>query len=249
MATPSISAIVPTWNEALWLPSLLARLEAQAAITEIIVADNGSDDATADIARSRGCVVVGGGLPAVGKNAGATVAKGEVLLFVDADVAVGADNIAYLQDRFSDPAGNLVYFRLIPRHTRSAFRIQNAYLFLDTVARVASRWNRPGLSAPLIAVRPAVFREVGGFDESVRAAEDSELIGRVARMKGGVHYARQPPLEVSARRLFVEGPSYPAKSVLWATLRLLGLKSSVFSYRWAKYPAHLAAEDPIIDAS
>ncbi|HET9733210.1 MAG TPA: glycosyltransferase [Acidimicrobiales bacterium] len=247
MSRPSISAIVPTWNEERWLPSLLTRLQSQADVGEIIVADNESDDNTAVIARSRGCAVVKGGLPAVGKNAGARAATGEVLLFVDADVGVGNENVAYLHARFSDPSCNLVYFRLLPHASTRSTRARNAYRFLDSVARTASRFNRPGLSAPLIAVRAEIFHRVGGFDEGISAAEDAEFIGRVARVTGGVEYARHPPLEISARRLSVEGSSYAAKSVLWATLRIFGSKASVFGYRWARYPAEVAAADPITD--
>ena len=44
-----------------------------------------SKDATVDIAKQYGCVVVPGGLPAKGRNSGARVAKGEILFFLDAD--------------------------------------------------------------------------------------------------------------------------------------------------------------------
>ena len=107
MPPPSISAVIPTWNEAPWLPSVLARLKSHPAIFEIIVADNDSEDDTAAIARSRGFLVVPGGLPGVGRNAGAKVAKGEVLLFLDADVGIADSNIKHLQQRFSDPDCNL----------------------------------------------------------------------------------------------------------------------------------------------
>ena len=247
MPPPSISAIIPTWNEAPWLPSVLARLKSQTGISEIIVADNDSEDDTADIARSSGCEVVRGGRPGVGRNAGARVAQGEVLLFLDADVGISAANIEHIKERFSDSTCNLVYFRLAPRATKRRFWIRQSYFFLDSVARIASRFNRPGLSAPLIAVRAEVFRELNGFDEAVTAAEDAEFIGRVARLKSGVEYVRTPTLAISARRLFVEGPLYQTKALLWTVLRLSGSKASGVGYRWKKYPAQVAANDPIID--
>lgn len=247
MPPPSISAIIPTWNEAPWLPSVLARLESQPAITEIIVADNDSEDDTAAIARSRGCAVVRGGRPGVGRNAGAEAAHGEVLLFLDADVGIAAVNIEHIQERFSESACNLVYFRLAPQALKRKLWIRQSYFFLDSVARIASRFNRPGLSAPLIAVRAEVFRELNGFDEAVTAAEDAEFIGRVARLKGGVEYARTPTLAISARRLFIEGPLYQTKALLWTALRLSGSKASGPGYRWKQYPARVAANDPIID--
>jgi len=83
----TVSIIIPTLNEAVLLPALLDALRAQTHTPEeIIVADAGSSDDTVEIARRTGCRVVLGGRPAVGRNAGAEVARGDVLLFLDADV-------------------------------------------------------------------------------------------------------------------------------------------------------------------
>jgi len=70
--TPRLSVIIPTLNEAGYLPLLLEALAAQTRpADEIIVADAGSVDGTAELARRRGARVVHGGTPAVGRNAGA----------------------------------------------------------------------------------------------------------------------------------------------------------------------------------
>lgn len=68
------------------MPILLRRLKEQTEIGEIIVADGASSDATIQIARENGALVVEG---AVGRgaqqNAGAAVATGEILWFLHAD--------------------------------------------------------------------------------------------------------------------------------------------------------------------
>ena len=70
--TPRLSAIIPTLNEAVYLPLLLEALAAQTRpADEIIVADAGSADGTVELACRRGARVVRGGTPAVGRNAGA----------------------------------------------------------------------------------------------------------------------------------------------------------------------------------
>src|SRR5256885_16577902 len=59
--TGSVSVIVPTWNEAKYLPALLASLTNQTrAPLEIVVADSGSTDGTQDLAEARGAFVVEG---------------------------------------------------------------------------------------------------------------------------------------------------------------------------------------------
>ena len=82
----SISVITPTFNEAAHLPRLLKRLKQMPNIAQIIVADGGSTDATTQIARAAGALVVEG---ARGRgpqqNAGAHSATGDVLWFLHAD--------------------------------------------------------------------------------------------------------------------------------------------------------------------
>lgn len=53
---------------------------------EIIRTDAGSKDKTVEIAKNYGCKIIPGGLPSKGRNEGAKVAKGDLLLFLDADL-------------------------------------------------------------------------------------------------------------------------------------------------------------------
>lgn len=77
-----LSIIIPTFNEEKYLPILFESLQKQTFNNfEIIVADNNSTDATRSIALAAGARVVGGGLPAGGRNMGAKFAQGEWLLF------------------------------------------------------------------------------------------------------------------------------------------------------------------------
>ncbi len=93
-AQPRISLVIPAYNEAKLLPRLLdtvdvarERFRHGADAVEVIVADNLSTDATAAIARERGCTVVTEEKRCIAavRNRGATAARGELLAFVDAD--------------------------------------------------------------------------------------------------------------------------------------------------------------------
>ncbi|MDO9556149.1 MAG: glycosyltransferase, partial [Coriobacteriia bacterium] len=97
----AVSVIVPTLNEAGRLAHLLEALRMQTLPPqEVIVADAGSSDGTAELAHRAGCRVVEGGRPAVGRNYGAAAATCDVLLFLDADVVPSADFIERALDEF-----------------------------------------------------------------------------------------------------------------------------------------------------
>ena len=89
-----LTIIIPAKNEAGMLPKLLNSLckqdYAEMAETRVLVADAGSTDGTVEVALSfRGRLqleVIPGGLPSVGRNAGARLATTKYVLFLDADV-------------------------------------------------------------------------------------------------------------------------------------------------------------------
>ena len=69
-----LSIIIPTYNEEEYLPVLLESIKEQSFDDyEVIVADANSTDKTREIAKEYGCIVVDGGLPAVGRNNGARI--------------------------------------------------------------------------------------------------------------------------------------------------------------------------------
>ena len=81
-----ISVVIPTLNEALELPETLARLRALSAVSEVIVADGGSVDRTADLAQAAGARLV---IAPRGRGnqlrAGAAMATGEAILLLHSD--------------------------------------------------------------------------------------------------------------------------------------------------------------------
>src|SRR5215472_15682740 len=94
MHTMRVSIIVPAFNEERLIGGSLARVnEAKPAIeakhwdTELIVCDNNSTDATAELARAAGAKVVFEPVNQIARarNRGATAATGDWLIFIDAD--------------------------------------------------------------------------------------------------------------------------------------------------------------------
>ncbi|MCH7996047.1 MAG: glycosyltransferase, partial [Planctomycetes bacterium] len=97
-----LSIIIPAYNEEKLIKrcvtSVFAAVRAvgdKAADTEVIVADNKSTDATADIARSSGALVVHEPIQQIARarNAGAAAAGGDWFLFIDGDSILHADTL------------------------------------------------------------------------------------------------------------------------------------------------------------
>src|SRR2546427_10482676 len=103
---PRISVLVPTWNEAKYLPGLFESLKHQTIPPdEVLVADSGSSDGTPKVARKAGAIVVEGERrgPGEGRNRGARKATGEVLVFVDADCVLPPNLLEAVFLALADP--------------------------------------------------------------------------------------------------------------------------------------------------
>ena len=199
------SIVVPAYNEEEYLENTLTRLkEAMNAISlngEIIVADNNSTDGTAEIARNMGATVVFEPINQISRarNAGAKLAKGRYLVFVDADTIAPP---ALLQTALN--------------HLESDKCVGGgATVATDTevpfMVRVAlGYWNLLSRSFRLAAgcfmyARRDDFEAIGGFSESVYATEEIWLsiglrrLGRKSKRKFCI--INEPKVISSGRKL------------------------------------------------
>ena len=172
---PEVSLLIAARNEAAAMPSKLANLAAldyPRDRLEIIVASDGSTDATndlvADDARRTGSNVRLLALPAGGKaaalNAAAAVARGEVLVFSDANSLFRADAIRKLVRPLADRdvggvAGNQVY-SLDGIDGEAAG--ERGYWRLDTLLKEfeSRAGNAIGGTGAIYAIRRALFRPI-----------------------------------------------------------------------------------------
>jgi GT2 family glycosyltransferase len=183
-----LSAIVPVHDGGDDLRRCLAGLAAGTrAPDEIIVVDDGSSDGSAALAAEAGARVlrVAGGPrgPAHARNRGAEAARGEVLVFVDADVVVHADAVARMEAVLTaepDVAALFGSYDDEPPARRLAGRYKNLlhhYVHHHGRREAGTFWAGCG------AVRRAAFVAAGGFDESYArpSIEDIELGVRLRR--------------------------------------------------------------------
>lgn len=140
--------------------------------------DDGSTDSSGDAARALGVrVIETGGRrgPSFARNLGARAAGGELLLFLDADVAIHEGTLAGIADRFEREAdldaliGSYDDEPSSPDFLSQYRNIQHCYVHRQAGRLASTFWTACG------AVRRDVFMAHGGFDENRRAIEDIEF--------------------------------------------------------------------------
>ncbi len=194
-AAAAVSVVIPARNEAQSLPALLRSLRAQTfAPIQIIVVDDHSTDATAHIAAAGGATVVHSAeVPQgwLGKPwacaQGAALARGNVLVFLDADTIASPDLLRHLVLMVLRVRGLV---SLAPYHeVRRAYELASALFNLVAVIGVGAsslRSNAPvtGAFGPCLAIRAADYAAIGGHG-AVRGA----LLDDVALARGCVAHA------------------------------------------------------------
>lgn len=183
---PKISLVIPAWNEAALLPRLLDSVEAarahwiesggQAQDIEVIVADNSSTDATADIARERGCLVapVEKRVIAASRNGGAALAHGELLCFVDADSVLHPECFLAIAKAMADP-------RAVGGATGVTVDRWSLGIALVFALAMPLIWLT-GFDSGVVFARRADFETIGGYDERRMVAEDLDYLTRLRRL-------------------------------------------------------------------
>lgn len=230
-----ISVIIPTLNEAILLPKLLGDLHQQIFDHyEIIVADAGSSDRTQEIAHEYGVTVVAGGLPATGRNNGAKVAQGAFLLFLDADVRVPPtflrDAYSEIEERYLD----LATCEVVPLSEDSVDKLLHDFANLAIQLGQFLDPHAPGFC---ILVSQRLFRRVGGFDESLKMAEDHDFVKRASQFRP-LRVLNSTHITVSVRRLAKEGRVRLINKYLAVELHraFLGeIKNEIFEYEFGNF--------------
>ena len=181
------SVVVPAYNAADSLPRCLQALTGQRyprSAYEIIVADDGSTDTTAQVAAQAGadrvlpCPHRG---PAAARNTGTDAARGEIILFTDADCEPEPDWLAEMLRPFDDPRVVGVKGSYKTHQTEVMARLAQCE-FEERYDLLACLPAIDFIDTYAAAFRAAALREIGGFDPAFPQAnnEDVDLSYRLA---------------------------------------------------------------------
>ncbi|MBI4167621.1 MAG: glycosyltransferase [Candidatus Aenigmarchaeota archaeon] len=188
------SFIIPAYNEEKFLGRCIKSIKAQnRRDCEIIVSYSPSRDKTLKIAKKHRVkiVTIPKSFPGKARNAGASVAKGAYLVFVDADTVLPENFLGSTVEYLDNGYTAIAY--------RSHWIEREKWLDIigEAVINPVSKITK--LFAFCFTIKNSVFRASGGFDEGKEVSEDWDLSQKVKKF-GKTAFATNTIVKVSARR-------------------------------------------------
>jgi GT2 family glycosyltransferase len=198
----SVSIVIPTHDRCESLREVLSRLERQNGappIQVIVVADGCTDETAAVVSAFSGSfdcrlITQASSGPSRARNAGAQVATGELLIFLDDDIIASEDFVAaHLRAHRALSGENSVVIGYCPPSLAQDHGFYTAYLrqwweqMFERMEEPGRRFEYVDLLSGNFSISRRLFHSSGGFDEQLRCHEDFELGIRL--IKAGAMFA------------------------------------------------------------
>jgi glycosyltransferase involved in cell wall biosynthesis len=197
-----ISIIIPTLNEEKYISDTLRSIKSQCFEDkcEIIVVDGMSKDNTVRIAKKyadKVIVIKKRGI-AVGRNAGARIAKGDILLFCDADTIPIPNALTEITKEFKKKNVVAVTVPIIPL----SHQLKDSMIFwmYNIFVKISINFGNAQIPGVFVAYRKETFDKVNGFNESIETWEDYDLSSRIDK-HGKIVYSDKTLVLSSLRRI------------------------------------------------
>ena len=207
MKSPTVSVVIPAFNEATYIDRLLEALSDQTLENfEVIISDAESKDGTKEVVDSfknkldvkffeappKG--------PAFGRNQGAKHARGEWLLFLDADVYI--DNQNFIEELLSKTITkgwntSSAQLKVMPGSLLGKIGHSQAYL------NIMSHTKHPIMQGYCMLTRREIFEKLNGFNEKIKYGEDNDYATRATSY--GLGFVKGTHYWVDPRRYQQEG--------------------------------------------
>jgi glycosyltransferase involved in cell wall biosynthesis len=240
-----VSVIIPTRDSASDLPACLSSVQAQAGVgVELIVVDQASADGTSDVAASHGATVITTPRsevytpPTRSRNLGASHARGEYLLHLDADMTLARNTLASAVASCRD-------------HGYVALTLEEIDVPMGFWAACKSLERRAYRNTDLEAarfVRADAFVTIGGYNERIGSGEDWDIHaryqaqGRIGRLPTAIyHHLGSVSLRSQLQKKFRYGRSAAAFLSTHEPRDLSRTMLAAYARSWrsfARDPAH-----------
>jgi glycosyltransferase involved in cell wall biosynthesis len=242
MTEPRLSFVIPAHHEEALIgeaiEAILGSIAQAAGVSrqqlrlvevgiEVLVADDGSVDATAEIARSFAeagvrLVSCSGGTCAAARNAGAEASTGRVLCFVDADTIIPENAVKRILELHEREGHCLVLYRLASREPGIRAWLWWSFWGLARHLPLARAKSMPAF----MSCDRAHFTSYGPFDESCVTAEEWPLtVAAYRHHRARFAYERRITARTSSRRMELQPFGYFRTFVRWV---------SVVLFHWAR---------------
>jgi glycosyltransferase involved in cell wall biosynthesis len=237
-----VSVVIPVFNRERFVGAAIDTVRAQSYDpVEILVVDDGSTDASAEVAERHGATRVLR-LPHAGvsaaRNAGIEAARGELIAFLDSDDLWTTDRLALqVEHLIDDPeAGFVLAYAVLfadPDDPRPDWLTDDWFAGVKIVDLPDAPATGPDMAGPVpyaltMLARAELFDQLGGFDTSLELGEDIEWLLRAT--DAGVPYGMIPHV-VAYKRVHSGSVSNRVAEGLASILRVL--RSSVARKRAA----------------
>lgn len=238
MHKPFFSIIIPTYNEEEYLPRLLENLLTQKEKDfEVIVVDSLSADNTSKVVRDYQknlplkFIEVKSRNVSQQRNIGVEVARGEYLIFFDADVQIGVDYLEKIKQYLTQTGAPFVtsYVKADSQHPLDKAIAQ----MINRTMEVSLFIERPFAGGYCFIIARQAFHLVGGFDPQIKLAEDYDLSQRLHTAGYRMKILSTPKIIFSLRRYRHEGRLKVLRQQAQASIHIFtkgSITKAIFDY-------------------
>lgn len=208
-----ISFIIPTLNEEKTIEETLRSISQYSGEYEIIISDGKSRDKTIEIAKKYTDKIVIYNKPerqtiAMARNDGAKIAKGNILVFMDADVIIPNTNAFFEKTEGvfksrPEVVALTVYYEVLPNVKTTADEVFFKLLGLQFLV-YNNIFNMGASAGEFQMIRKEAFQKIGGFNEKLVAAEDMDMFKRLSKV-GKTYFEKSLKVYHTGRRAHAIG--------------------------------------------
>lgn len=231
------SIVIPTLNEEKNIAILLSAVKSQSfSDFEVIVVDSHSKDKTRQKA-----LFFKKFFPfkfiekkfknvASARNYGGKIAKGEYLVFFDADVLPEKNFLKEIKEKIKKFNLDLL---TVWNRAKESWRGKIIFTLMNICLSLFQK-IKPAANGPCIIIKKSLFEKINGFDEEIFFGEDFDLVQRAVKVGGKFKVFKTPILYVSCRRFEKEGffvSLYKSIKAIIYQLLFGPIKKPIFEYQ------------------